>query len=464
MTRRTDKRVCRARGSRFVALAAACFLLVAAGCAVVSSDLLESNNTARSGDPLAGVVYSLPVSVIDLTLAVVPKTAEFKLTVDGPRSIADPRHRYVLRYKPHASYTDTVDIAVTDKTFLSAVTLTTKDETPSVILNIFKTLGALGQGFEAGTTPAGAESLATVTFNPTDESDKRRGMLMLNRALLKFAKKSFENCEKTAKKGREAESNFDPQAQAVCKEYGRLAQRGEQWLKLPEDRRWTAPDGDLAPVVFVIRPAGDAPVARRSAAKATAVAHKGVSKRTADCTVGICYRPRLPYEIGYAVGSIAKTRTGQDFHRGIVKTYMMLPNESDLVEIDISRAFFVEKTQKITFDESGFLKYWEVKKPSELVALAGLPVAIVSAVADGLKIRIKLVQQEINEAGALKDLIEARQALLEQKQALETAIKDRTGEPSRATSVTALPLPIQPTPQSAVGTSGLQTVDGLGSR
>ena len=88
--------------------------------------------------------------------------------------------------------------------------------------------------------------------------------------------------------------------------------------------------------------------------------------------------------------------------------------------IDLQRAFFVNKTQSITFDDNGILDTVTVKKDSELLALSSIPIAIISAIADGLKIRVSVINERINDANASKALLQARAALEKQRLQLES--------------------------------------------
>lgn len=94
-------------------------------------------------------------------------------------------------------------------------------------------------------------------------------------------------------------------------------------------------------------------------------------------------------------------------------------NLSSLVEIDLERAFLVNKTQTITFTDDGLLDSVAVKKESELVALSSIPVEVVSAIAEGLKIRVGVLDQQIGNTKASTELIEARAALEKQRAQLE---------------------------------------------
>jgi hypothetical protein len=117
-----------------------------------------------------------------------------------------------------------------------------------------------------------------------------------------------------------------------------------------------------------------------------------------DCTIGICYRPTSPVKVNYSIG-------GGD-HTLLVD----LPNREEIVSVDVRRAFSIKKVQTMNFDR-GVLTKLHIDKESELLAVSKLPVEVLSAVADGLKIRVSVTTEEKNLLQREADLLKAEAAL-----------------------------------------------------
>jgi len=124
----------------------------------------------------------------------------------------------------------------------------------------------------------------------------------------------------------------------------------------------------------------------------------------ADCTIGVCYRPTEPYRIDYYV----EVDGAQE---GAGTRIMELPNRAPLVAIDIKRAFLVQKLTTIDFNDDGFLNKVRVKKPSELLALSELPLAVMDAILEGFRLRADILTEQRNAAAKEVELLKARQAL-----------------------------------------------------
>jgi hypothetical protein len=330
-----------------------------------------------------------------VTLTVVPERAEFSLQAGDPRSIADPKYRFLLRYQPNPNYSDTVTVAVSGQTFLKSVASKTRDDSKRVILNFVKAVSAIGPSFEAGEAASAAQVLAELTFDPLDDGERDEAIKTLNLAAEKFIDSYLgSNCDRESAIASNAAIRLpinELRQSAACVKYLEL-----QSFMRDADKGYAADDYGL----ISIRQAG---IPRPVTASKSAVKLPSV-----DCSVGVCYRPRLPYEFGFRIGK-----------RGYKRT-LMLPNRSALVAIDITRAFFVEKLQTIEFDEHGFLKGITVDKPSELQAVSLLPVEIIQEVTAALRIRVNVLERQIEEATATKNLIEAKAELEKQRRAFET--------------------------------------------
>ena len=217
--------------------------------------------------------------------------------------------------------------------------------------------------------PTGATLLQQVTIDPTDQKDREGAEALFNTAVREFAK-------------------------------GELARCGDQTYLKPSDE---ARCDELAQLKATARHIGI------KVYPVTAPARSGPRQKP-DCKVGICYRPALPFVFEQRIG------------KSVTKSIVLLPNLSSPVEIDIERAFLVKKYQVIEFDDQGQLKKLTVSKDSELYALSTLPVEVVQAVAESLRLRVKVLDTRINYANSTGELIKARADLEKQRVRFESAL------------------------------------------
>jgi len=363
-------------------------IATATGCAVLTSE--EDEVALREGRAPTGIAYSLPKSVIDLSLYVNFETAQFRVTASDPYSIADPSHRYYLRYQPLPQYEDKVDVAVTSNGLLKSISANTTDKTGEVILNLVRAVSAFGSAFESGPADEPETLILKTTIDPTDEGKLRDAERKLKRALRGAAEAAIgENCRdrKKTEKLKLGLTRLE-----LCAAFNNIAANGAISVKF--------------------RPL--------SSSLATAPV------KSADCGVGICYRPPLQHEI--------LIEGGGGLRRGI----MMMPNSSPLVAIEIRRGFFINKVQTLEFETDGSLKKMTVKKESELLAISKLPVEIVSAVAEGLKLRVEILDQQIGSAKSTGELLQAKADLEKQRVLFESALHQRQGPLNAAGSIRAV--------------------------
>jgi hypothetical protein len=412
-----------------------------AACTVLTSE--TPHQLLAEGRQPVGVLYSLPLSVIDLTLAKNPTDETLLLHASNARSIADPHHRYVLRYRPLPNYDDTITMAVNPSSFLKKARAETEDRTPQIIVNFVKLFGRLSGGLEEGELPAGYQALAKVVVIPTDDADLERGLVRLNQTLLATVSKG--ECKSQA-------NDTQYRNKSICLRDKQIAENGNAWLNLPEGTRLQPHNLRIAPVQFWIK----------RAPTANAFVDEGVRHHRgngnvgggalliprADCTVGICYRSPLPYHIWFSVGSEPARDFGE--RPGVTQTIELMPNEAELVEIDIRRTFFAKKVVEINFDKTtGFLSDMQVEKDAELVAVAKLPVQILKAMLSVLKFRTTILTQQANIATEQAKLIEARRSLAQQQRLIEGAIAQAEIDQGRAVSVSTVPVP--PPVQTSAG-------------
>jgi hypothetical protein len=340
---RIGRPACRhARLSRLGALTSAVAALLVAGCTILTSE--RPDQVAADGRMPLGVYYALPKGLVNLVLLVDRASAIFHFDVTDPEFVPDPDHRYLMRYRPLPNYHDTFTVEVNDRAFIKKAHVTTKDETPTIIANIAKALGALGK-FEAAILPSsGVDHLGTLTVDPTDPDAVARALRRLNRIARTYAEAALAHCGSGRGKDEEAGGG------ARCDRLARAA-KGDPVVQL-----------EITPP----RPI--------------------VAGAPSDCTVGLCYRIKEPYIVSFSVGG-----------RRFVKI-IEVPNRAALVELDIRRAFLVQKIQNIDFDESGFLLKVDIHKPSELLAASELPLTVINAILDGMKIRVDLISEQRNLA------------------------------------------------------------------
>jgi hypothetical protein len=374
---------------------AMCLLAGLQGCTVLTSEFPET--LEEEGRAPRGVHYFLPKTVIDIKLWVSPETATFRLTWDNRRSIADPRQRFYMRYRPLPQYEDKITVSLNTSGFLKSVIADTEDKTPQVILNLAQAFGyLLGGRYEAATIRPDEAQLVKLTVDPTDEADLATATVKLNKAARDYARAAVAS---VCRKDPDAGIILDPLKTAQCDEYKLRA--GKPFI--------------------MVRSAPFAARGARHNSSGGEIVHRADNRHEApqphalpdaDCSVGICYRSLEPVELWLVVGKSA------------TRNILLVPNRARLVEIDIHRTFFVNKVQTIEFDPiEGALAKVIVNKPSELLAFSALPVAVLGAIADGLQLRITILNERINETTATRELIEARGELQRQRALLEASVQ-----------------------------------------
>jgi hypothetical protein len=380
-------------------------LTILKGCAVLTSELPETLQI--DGRYPSGVHYYLPKGMLTLTLTVNKDAATFRLTPEPLTYIADTSHRYYMQYRPRPDYSDVVQVKVhPQRGFLQLISANTTDETFQAVVSLAGALSALR--LEAASSRLNEDRLANLVIDPTDEGEVLRAQNAFNKVVGDYAKlRAASVC--TVDK--DAKIILDVSKRALCDSYRKLSNVApEQPYVVLLFERIDPLDSDSA----VCKPGRrHAKVVRRHLPK---VSTKPIVARAeadapakADCSVGLCYRPPEPYQLCMGVG------------KSLVRQVMLLPNEAPLVEIDIHRAFFINKVQEINFNTDGLLTSVKITKNSELEAISALPVAIFDAILTGLQVRVKIIDQQINEAKITKDLIEARAELEKQRAALEAS-------------------------------------------
>jgi hypothetical protein len=336
--------------------------LTISACTVLTSELPAQ--LAAEGRKPAGVYYALPKGIVPVKLTVDRTSARYFVVVGDPIYIPDPNHRYFMRYRALPNYADNISIAVNERGLPQEITATTMDKTTQIILNLAKFFGAVTT--QAG-SPSSAADLVTLNIDPTSEREVARTAYLLDGKMREHAAKASSDCKEALKSMSDSDPKR-PDMQVTCDSFASVA----------------AGDGGHVSI------------------KVRAPQHI-VAGKSSDCTVGLCYRIKEPYVVTFGIGPYQ--------HATIVE----LPNRAVPIELDITRAFLVTKIQDIKFDGDGFLSDVSVEKPSELLEAAKLPVAVVTAVADGLTLKADLITEQKNLAQAQLDRIKADADLLKQR-------------------------------------------------
>ncbi len=348
----------------------ACLSALCVGCTVLGSD--SPLDLQRDDRPANGVYYTLPKGIVNLTL-LGNDAGQFDLQVSDPVFGPDSAHRYFLRYKPHPSYDDDIVISMNDsgRPFLKSIRSKATDKTKDVFVDLAKAAG-FGGGFQAFAVE-NARLLAQVPFDPTDPSSVSATRDQIGDAMYRFAKEQRRQCTRTPPAAN------DGDGKAACYNFAHL-------LAKHDAHRLGKTNGEplfsLSVAAPPKLPAGPAP----------------------DCSVGICYRAKVPYLIDYSVAGVTDTKVVE------------LPNGGDPVVIDISRAFLVKRFQEFDFDDDGFLTRVKVEKDSELLAAAKLPTDVLAAFSEGLQLRIKFTEQNKERANTQAELIKKRAKLRKDQQ------------------------------------------------
>lgn len=397
-----------------------CLLLAAgaaSGCTVLSSELAQ--NLQSTGNIFTGPRYCLPMTMMEFRLSVDPEKVQFRVTPGAPRSVPDRARCYHVEYRPAPQYDDLFHVEIGPRGYLKSVSVNTTDQTVEILRNLAKGFGAFGQGLEAAYFPVSDSPVTKDTIDPTDAGAVAKMEEKFSQALRTYALEKQKIICANALKSERPENGKptipDLKARIQCEEFKRLA-----GMRRPISLRF---------VPFRVS-ARKIEISEESDGLQYHAAEpkKRPPDTVADCRLGICYRAPEPWELQVAIGEVAlpiRDKSGKLVGaelapEGVQRSLHLVPNRARIVLIDLQRAIFVNKTQSITFDDNGILDTVTVKKDSELLALSSIPIAIIGAIADGLKIRVTVINERINDANASKALLQARAALEKQRLQLES--------------------------------------------
>jgi hypothetical protein len=397
--------------------------LLAAGCTALTSETAQL--LQAEGRAAAGVNYALPKGMVDVVLSLDRAAAKFILTVDDPKFIPDPEHRYFLRYRALPNYEDkiTVEMNKSGKPFLKQVKSDTTDKTGEILVNLVKA-ATLGSKFESSPHD-GKEILASITLDLAQAETVRQAARSLNTAAVAAAEEAADECVKV--KPDRAKPAEEPRAKA-CEIFEELAVRGRAWRRQSHKAR---------PLISLdLRQPDQIDVAT-----------------PADCTVGLCYRPVEPFFLTFSLDDVVESKT------------ILLPNLAAPVALDIRRAFFVQKVTTIDFDEAtGLLALLTIDKKSELLEISKLPISVLEAITQALRLRVKFYDSQASNAAADAELIKAKAQLQKARSTYETAVRDAAarrggGGVGNVTDTARRPFaaagPLPPVPPPPGGTSPL---------
>lgn len=401
--------------------------IFAAGCSALTS---SSTSDLIAGGSASGVHYCLPKSVMEFRLSANPDTVQFKITAGAPKFIKDTTQCYYMNYRPLPQYDDHIKVELGPRGYLKSVSADTTDKTVEIIKNLARAFGALGYGLESAYLSTSDDSITSDTIDPTNENELKNLRDKFRTALTQYARRKKEAlCEAANKSEGLTKEGLPPQE--VKKDKDGKAKEKEKEAKNPnvlarircEEFTQYATLSDPLSVRFK---------------KFHETSQKTITPKP-DCRVGLCYRAPEPWELIVEIGSKQKqialqSKNDVRFRENVQRSLHLLPNKANLVEIDLERAILVNKLQTITFTDDGMLDTVAVKKQSEFVALSSIPVEVVSAIAEGLKIRVGVLDEQISNTKSSTELIEARAALEKQRAQLEHGIAAAEKEPGVTTA------------------------------
>jgi len=145
------------------------------------------------------------------------------------------------------------------------------------------------------------------------------------------------------------------------------------------------------------------------------------------CARGVCTRTVRPWRVRVTLACDVKDGQAQYTYRDEV---VYLPDERDVVPVDLKRAFMVEKRYYALFNQ-GLLTEVRLSKPSSAEELAKLPEGILRAL---VSVPTELVQLRYNYNVQRKDLTASELERLKQRDALRTYQASSTQPPAPAPS------------------------------
>lgn len=350
-------------------------ILLAACTNVLSSEDLSRPVAASSTErrTQGSMSYTLAKDLVLIRVRAEPLTARILVCAQAPSPVEDDRYQFQMTWRNSPFAADTIKLEKHDNTnILKGLEVESLDQTDQFVFELAKSTGALValSKKEADVTtdcnslgtPAGSiVTLVDTLVDPANPQDVGTKLAKMNRMTMVHVKRYAEKCaDRTSPSAQQLD-------RGTCEEYVRLYTAFTRHGQQPIEMRWTQPD---------VPPGHEHP----------------------DCSVGICYRPLLPYTLNLSVGRSA-----------VDSQIFALPNSSPLIAMDVSRGLAITKTTKIGFDEHGqptkfFLKKGDSdgKYGAEAVQLAILPQTVINAYFGQLSVTLGDLNQSLTKPGAVK--------------------------------------------------------------
>jgi hypothetical protein len=346
--------------------------LLLQGCAILESthvDLTTQESTDHAAESklfINKVAYFLPQGRLRLQMQSTGEKCEITVS---EISVPDPKMLFFIDYKHSIFSNDSkVKVGVDPKTgLLTTIETVTEDKTSSIIVGVTQIARAvLGLPAPAGVLEAvPPRCQLDRTFDPFSDKDFETVLSLIRTQDSGVKCLQLKSHEKTVR-----EVCFDE----ATKKVGTVTGSPEK-----------------------------------------AVKSEGTSLNGA--TPGVFYRAALPYEFVVKFSDSVQP-----------STVVYLPNASPLLNIDISRAAFVENKYTITF-ENGMLKEISWVKPSEVQGFISIPIdidrAVVAIPGELLTVKVKDINTERGLLEAQKDLIQAQLEFMAKQKELEDATKNK---------------------------------------
>jgi hypothetical protein len=356
---------------------------VLSGCGSLGSSLPVN---AISSKPLSGVPYQLPKVILEISAT--RTTNGIDVRISQPIYIGDSSATYLLRYVPDEAAVDTFKVKVNSATMLLTTFNGEADDKTAEAIRLLTTGSPRAKPEGSGVIE---ERLFSAVFDPSLPSEVSQVSAGLNTAVFEGLRARLGHaCEVAVR----AALGTDTKKSAKEIAEVRKATRAKTETCRAE-RRLTKPNFALS-VVYT-------PVVM-------------ASSTVNACAVGVCTRsPGVAFVS--ASDGVAMVAT-QKF---------MMPNGGSAIPIDLRRAFSTKATYSMVFT-NGLAESVERTKGSSLVAVASLPLDVFRNV---LTSASQIIQLRIDQTTKEKELIAARQQLIEARaardKAIETAAKAKSG-------------------------------------
>lgn len=341
------------------------------GCVALTSTP-SPTGTSNDYDPRLGNYYFLPRGLIQIDGAEVSKdTHEFQVTLKT-LNVPNKEWRYFLSKHTNFFYDDDLSLKVNPKGLLETVNITTEDKTPAVIDKVVDTFVDI------------ARIATSEGINLTADDSTAGAPTKLIPFHVIFD--PFEQDERNAAVKKLRDCGFK--------------------IKFPNPPWAEAHPRDGKSILLAERvrtEPGIYPAARES--------------------TGVVYRPPTIVEV--EILTTSNVQTGLLQH-----VWVRMPDPYELAVLDTSRAFLVKKKNNYAFTDGDLIQV-DHTKPSQALALVGIPASIVHKVAEAIPTLISLednrakrtppdLVEQKTQLDAQTALINSRLALLQAQQKLAT--------------------------------------------